>query len=178
MIPLAQGVEPAQVGCNVFGAFQGEDSIRFTTNDKGIYLFSPSIGTMDHLVAPVDIPVNETTCGIIALGRIWLGTDEGLYYSDADDMVWTEVDENNLPSPKINCMAVDEGSLWVGTPKGAVKLDSGSWRTYTKSDGMGDDWVMDIEVQGEQVWFGTLRGGYQGTHHQRIPGNHEVRVKA
>ncbi len=159
ILPLVQGIEPIQIDQGVFQVFADGDSLWFTTKDQGSFTVSPSHGTKEHLVAPTELPTNKITCGVQALGRVWLGSEDGLFYSEAGQLSWSEVDTENLPSTRINCLEGNEESLWVGTPGGAAELENGTWREYGKSDGLSDTMIMDIELHGEDVWFGTIRGG-------------------
>jgi len=159
LVPLIGAVKPVQINYDIHSAFEDGESIWFTTKDQGIFAVWPQQGWKEHLVAPGELPANDTTCGVRALGRLWLGTEDGLFYSDLDSFTWSRVSDGELPSTKITCLAAGGGTLWVGTPKGVARLEDGSWTTYTKADGLGGDWVMDIEIHGGEAWFGTLRGG-------------------
>ena len=50
--------------------------------------------------------------------------------------------------------------VWAATNRGVLKFNrkSRSWRTFTTEDGLIDNRVNDILLDGDYVWFGTERG--------------------
>ena len=57
-------------------------------------------------------------------------------------------------------LAAHSGRVWVGTASGAMRFDAGSqlWHRYTSFDGLLDDRVQAVLLDGEYVWFGTATG--------------------
>ncbi len=130
------------------------------TASDGAYLVDSSDGSQNRLVAPGDLPSNQTSCGALALGKVWLGTEDGLHYSESGQMDWKQVDPGTLPSEKINCLATLQDELWVGTPKGLASLDSsGEWTIHSEDDGLSGKWVMALESGPRGILVGTMRGG-------------------
>jgi len=140
--------------------FDDGDRLWLSTRGDGVFTVMKSDGTRKHLVAPRDIPRNKTSCVAVVLNRVWLGTDDGLYFADPYEPVWSRVNAGILPSDQINCLDTGNDELWVGTPRGAARLNSsGIWDIYTESDGLPDNWIMAINAGQHQVLFGTMRGG-------------------
>jgi ligand-binding sensor domain-containing protein len=112
-------------------------------------------------------------------GRLWLGTtrgvsvlDHGGTSFDKEDDTWTTFSAaDGLGDNEVNAIAVDGGGqLWFGTWDGGVSvLDHGgtpfdkgddTWITFTESDGLADNIVYAVAVDGEaRLWFGTSGGG-------------------
>jgi len=58
---------------------------------------------------------------------------------------------------KLEC---DERNLWVATPTGVWKMDRETkiWNLYTTEDGLLYDYVQDLILEGDYIWFGTPEG--------------------
>jgi ligand-binding sensor domain-containing protein len=108
--------------------------------------------------------------------HVWMGTDFGIgrYPKMADDPnAWIPytaevsimpVDSkeyvSTLVSNEVQCVAVDEDYLWVGTKRGVSRYDKSidNWVSYTSEDGLIADAVSSIAVTKDAVWFGTVDG--------------------
>jgi signal transduction histidine kinase/ligand-binding sensor domain-containing protein/DNA-binding response OmpR family regulator len=94
-------------------------------------------------------------------GRIWTGTNGGgIARFDAGKFT------HYAPSPQISKARVTsmvEGNgdeLWVGTEEGLHHLSRGTWKTYTKRDGLLSDCVFSLYFDAEgALWIGTAAGG-------------------
>jgi len=121
--------------------------------------------------------------------QTWLGTWGGgvsaLDYGDTpfdkgDDTWTTFTDAEGLADNEVRAIAVDGGGqLWFGTSNGGLSvLDNGgtpfdkgddTWTTFTESDGLADNTVRAIAVDGgDQLWFGTS-GGVSVLDHGSTP---------
>jgi ligand-binding sensor domain-containing protein/signal transduction histidine kinase len=62
---------------------------------------------------------------------------------------------------EVLCAALDDqGSLWVGTPNGAIKFKDGTAFFYTTSQGLSDNVIVAISQDREgTIWIGTQSGG-------------------
>ncbi len=93
-------------------------------------------------------------------GAMWIGTrDDGL--QRVRDGVGAEpVPLARLTSGVILCMAPGPlGGLWVGTPDGLNFVGAnGAVRKLSSADGLPDDYVRSLAVQGSSVWVGTQHG--------------------
>jgi ligand-binding sensor domain-containing protein len=57
---------------------------------------------------------------------------------------------------------VDDGYVWVGSSdSGVSRYDKSKalWEKFTRDDGLADDNIRTIAVDGKYVWFGTFSGG-------------------
>jgi hypothetical protein len=52
------------------------------------------------------------------------------------------------------------GAVWIGTPRGATRVQDQYWVTYTSANGLGNSWVSDVASGGDgKVYFATSGGG-------------------
>lgn len=60
----------------------------------------------------------------------------------------------------LTALAAVRGALWVGTNGGLFERRDGGWRRYGVAQGLPDDWVRCLFVDGdENLWIATHRGG-------------------
>ena len=99
-------------------------------------------------------------------GTIWFGTINGLYRYYPDTKT-TKVyradrnDPNSLSNSRVNSMFEDSrGQLWFGTENGLnlFKVQNETFTNFTISDGLPDNRINLVTVEGNCVWFAT-RGG-------------------
>ncbi len=66
--------------------------------------------------------------------------------------------ENGLPSSETYDVEQDnEGNIWIGTDRGAVKYDGQKFVTYTKKEGLLDDVILNIYKDPfGRIWFVTM----------------------
>jgi ligand-binding sensor domain-containing protein len=55
---------------------------------------------------------------------------------------------------------VDDSAAWLGTDDGVLKFDKrrSRWRRFTVEDGLPDNVVHYILLDGDFIWFGTPEG--------------------
>ncbi len=97
-------------------------------------------------------------------GTVWFGTSRGV--SAFTGSSWITFNSSNSPLPRdvVTAVAVDAGgNYWFATEGGGVSRLSAlgrQWRTFTRADGLGDDFVLSLATDGAgRVWAGTWRGG-------------------
>lgn len=93
--------------------------------------------------------------------EIWFGTDLGILgYTPATDK--REVYRNDVNFPEVDVVMVtcDKRNLWVATTHGVWKLNRSTdiWIKYTTEDGLLDNDVQDLVLDGDHIWFGTPLG--------------------
>ncbi|MEP7337096.1 MAG: two-component regulator propeller domain-containing protein [Acidobacteriota bacterium] len=95
-------------------------------------------------------------------GYLWVGTFGGL--ARFDGVKFTVFDTGNsqgLKSNRILSLCEDRaGVLWIGTEQGGLsRYFQGKFSTYTTKDGLPDDFVMSLAVDGEDgLWIVTSKG--------------------
>lgn len=112
--------------------------------------YSDGLQTFDHETkafrpVPVDGDLSVFTARRISViledrqGRIWLGTDMGLYRAREDGGFDVFREQDGLPSDFILAMVEDmDGDLWIGTVGGLARLDvaTGNLESFDASDGL------------------------------------------
>ena len=108
------------------------------------------------------LPQNDVHLVQTRDGYLWLGTNGGLARFDGNR--FTVFDTGNTPgllSNRILALCEDgAGDLWIGTQGGGLtRYSRGSFKTYTKADGLPDDQVFDLlsDARG-LLWASTPKG--------------------
>jgi ligand-binding sensor domain-containing protein len=119
------------------------------------------------------LPYNHVSVIVLDVDRIWFGTyfygfkGGGIsYFHPQRSPQWKRINTNNDRAKKVNSMAVDGESLWVGSEKGLSLLDkkTETWkRFYSTQDGLSGNFVNTILVQPDFLWLGT-NGGISRFH--------------
>lgn len=65
-----------------------------------------------------------------------------------------------FPFSTIHDLAVNDRSVWIATDEGALKFDRqrSTWRRFTTKDGLLDNTVQTMLLDGDYIWFGTVKG--------------------
>lgn len=93
--------------------------------------------------------------------EIWFGTDLGILgYSPISDKRDVYDNRMNFPEVDVVKLTCDRNNLWVATKDGVWKLNrsTGIWIKYTTEDGLLDNDVQELVLDGDYIWFGTLQG--------------------
>lgn len=100
--------------------------------------------------------------------RIWFGTyfygfgGGGIsYYRPQKNPQWKTFSTNEGRAKKVNAIAVDGESLWVGSEKGISLFDktTESWKQFFSTrDGLSGNFVNSILIEPEAVWMATSGG--------------------
>lgn len=90
-------------------------------------------------------------------GRLWVGSQEGLYLLDEASGQFRLYRKGNV----LSLFQCAYGNLWVGTfGEGVycIDLKKGRERHITEADGLANNSVLAIDGRGEDVWLATLGG--------------------
>jgi len=94
-------------------------------------------------------------------GELWFAGSDGVIHLDSNltaiESFLTRTDLGNRMPHRI---ALTGNILWIGTDNGVMKYDRvhQTWKTYTTSDGLIDNYVNDMSPEGDHIWFATPRG--------------------
>jgi ligand-binding sensor domain-containing protein len=164
-------------------AIQGEE-LWFGTYSGGATLYDPTKKIyrayttkgepMDKVDKGVSInwqnllPYNHVSVILPDVDRIWFGTyfygfgGGGIsYYNPQKNPPWKRFTTNDGRAKKVNSMALDGDSLWVGSEKGLSLFDKkteGWKRFYSTEEGLSGNFVNSIVVRSNFIWAGTNGG--------------------
>jgi ligand-binding sensor domain-containing protein len=95
-------------------------------------------------------------------GGLWVATQKGVsFYSFADSSWKTWGTESGLPNLKVSSIAIDNGTVWVGTRSGPAWFTGTGWSLLPDPGVMPDPVVNTIAAMPEpdySLWFGTAGG--------------------
>lgn len=90
-------------------------------------------------------------------GKIWVTTNNGLYYLNNNILQVAEVNGQILDYPSYFGITEDhEHALWIGTSRGAVRIVGNKLQAYNKKNGLCDNRITDVytDVEGN-VWLAS-----------------------
>ena len=90
-------------------------------------------------------------------GYIWVGFGEkGIVKWKSGEVIEHYTVEQGLASNRVNTITQDkDGNLLIGTAKGLSVFDGKVFTNYDFTNGIGNGFVTDIEVVGNNIWIGT-----------------------
>ena len=68
--------------------------------------------------------------------------------------------EKVLLSNRVRCVTADDNNVWVATDRGVSRFsrEEGTWKHYTRAEGLVSDDVLAAAIDGSLVWFATSDG--------------------
>lgn len=120
----------------------------------------------DAVVAKYDTTSGLLSNNVVALqtapdGGMWVGTHGGGLIHISTDGRWTRHSVPDLGDPFVYQVLADVkgNGYWVATWSGLSHFDGTAWRTFTKADGLVDDWVYAMAQDSDgTLWLGTEGG--------------------
>ncbi len=101
-------------------------------------------------------------------GSVWIGADgRGIArWSEGKFTRWGE--REGLPDSFVLSLLVGKrGSVWIGTDSaGLIRMKDGRFTRYTTEAGLFGDKVLQLQDDGERLWFGGGRGIWSVDHAQ------------
>jgi hypothetical protein len=95
-------------------------------------------------------------------GLVWVASNRSVANYDANAEIWTVFSGDEAPPGNgARTVTTTEDGVWITTwgRVGASYYDGETWRTLTTADGLPDDEVNDVAVDGRgDVWFATNGG--------------------
>ncbi|MGQ9608159.1 MAG: ligand-binding sensor domain-containing protein [bacterium] len=159
-----------------------KDAVWFATN-YGILRYDKLKDIWEHFTKEdglIDNNIGYITCGNTVVWVSYWSSPKltGAQISKYDKILktWTTVDIENLifPRESVNVIAADGDDVWVGVGSSGIRKISkdGKQTLYTKEDGLAQNIVDSIAVDGNEIWFGH-RAGWSGgslTRYNKITG--------
>lgn len=154
---IALGVESGLPPGQTFSLETGRDDELFVGTEVGVYVRR---GARFEPLAP-DLPRDNVFRLLLdGAGVLWVGTVNGGLYRYSERGVEQLTSLRGLPNNRVSALFEDyEGSLWIGTNAGLMRLRNAPFTTFTTEHGLPDDYVRSVIADPEgQVWVGTSRG--------------------
>lgn len=109
---------------------------------------------------------HQTALMIDNSGHKWIGmtstvaSQGGLvYYDGINWTLYNTASTPSMPSNLVQCLAKDNsGNVWIGTPAGLVKWNSGNFTTYTTANGLPGNDIKSLASSGNMLYVGTYHG--------------------
>ena len=144
----------------VSGFAEVNDGIWISTFNNGIYRY------IDKKVQKVSLPNKLNTAVITAIyadhqQQIWLGTDSGLFAQVDEEFQFVHSFHGDNQGLGIYSICEEkEGSIWVGTTKGAFRYRNGVCSPVNSNEGLTDNIIYKIHRDREgSLWLGSFGGG-------------------
>ena len=94
-------------------------------------------------------------------GDIWFAGSDGIVHLDSDLIeIESFLTRHDLKESMPHRIALADNLLWVGTDKGILRYNrlTKNWLSYDMSDGLIDNYVNDLKLEKDYIWFATQRG--------------------
>lgn len=140
----------------------------YAAGADGLYLAPVAHGRVGAF-ARVPLPAQQTHINHLARaadGTLWLATSLGLLGLRAGEPTRLIDTHNGLPSRLVYAvLATDDGAVWAGTARGAVRLSREGVRVFSTANGaLRQDWVTALTQHRGQVIAGTYDAGSVELH--------------
>jgi len=142
-------------------SIEGDSNFIWIGTDRGAFQLKKSAGEWIRFKTPEGI-LNQWVKAVYKYkDELWFGTTDAVLGIDLKTRKrWIYQSPVNYPGPEVTKIVCDEKNLWVGTILGVWKLDreKGIWKGFFKEDGLLENYIQDLLLDGEYIWFGTQRG--------------------
>lgn len=138
----------------------GPEFVWFGT-EQGVYALDRAMNRWLRFTSP-DGTIERTCTAISVFGQeIWFGTTVGLtrYDRSSGQWQWHPFGEQ-IQAGHIICLEAGPKAVWAGTETGLWKYrrQTGRWRAFTTEDGLLDNTVQAILLDGAYLWLGSPQG--------------------
>lgn len=136
-------------------------NLLWMATEYGIFVYdteADSGGFYKGVEGPSDQEIFAVSC---YGNEVWFGTEAGVAALNVDTKNWlTPPAKMNNTDAGINRILAARDAVWVATNSGVLKYDRAGerWVHYTVMDGLPDDQVYSLCLDGDYIWFGTARG--------------------
>ena len=93
--------------------------------------------------------------------ELWFATDEGMGCLDIKKHELKQIPERLHPiHADIHRILASEQAVWAATDDGVYKYNrfASRWNHFTRIDGLADNRVYSLQLDGDYIWFGTHEG--------------------
>ena len=153
------------------------------TADSSVQRYILSVNTWRYYTAKEGLPSNHITAVAADGNVVWFGTYEhGLARYDMRGERWTTYGEiHALSDNDVKGILATDEAVWVGTRSGLNRYSThgdpdvaadflreslrGDWRTFTKAEGLADNYITCVTEVDGHLWVGTPHGlGVRRSH--------------
>jgi ligand-binding sensor domain-containing protein len=129
--------------------------------DRGAFQLNKSSGEW----TPFNIPEGNLNYWVKSVYKnkdeLWFGTTDaviGVNLKTGERKIY--LSPATYPGTEVTKIVCDDENLWVGTILGVWRLDRerNIWKGYYKEDGLLDNYIQDLLLDGDYIFFGTPRG--------------------
>lgn len=143
----------------VYDAESYGDSLWLAT-EYGVYLYQKNKNS-GAFIGDVDFLNTRVFAISLFESELWFGTDEGVGCLDLKNYRLKQIPQRLHPiNAQIHRMLASKESVWTATDNGVYKYHrfGNRWRHYTRYDGLADNRVYALYLDGDYIWFGTHEG--------------------
>jgi len=94
-------------------------------------------------------------------GDLWFAGIDGVVHLDSNlNEIETLLSRHDLGLRVPHRIALIGSNLWIGTDKGVARYnrETSIWTDFDVLDGLMDNYISDMVVDGDHIWFATPRG--------------------
>ena len=150
-----------KVFCLVYD--EDDDILYAGTHGNGVAVIDPF---SESVVRTVSEGINQwiSTLMLDRSGTLWIGTYDGhwCFNPDSGQLFRMDLEQTGLANARTHSiMEAKDGTIWMGTGEGLVKLDrsTGKTKVYTELDGLSDEVISGIlEGDDGSIWVSTAYG--------------------
>lgn len=163
-------------------ALKVDDRYVWVGTPFGICRYDKKLESWTYFVAEKSLLGREVRALAVDDRYVWVGTTSGLSRYDKIYGAWENYrqrggrqemriggrrirwweppSEEGLINNWVNCLAVDDRYVWIGTREGVNRYDkvADRWDGYKRENGLPDEDITSIAISGGDVWVGTNRG--------------------
>lgn len=141
-------------------AHQG--NLLWMATEFGVYVYNKESETGGYYIDLDETLLSRQTYAIDVYGdEVWFGSDLGVFGFNAAINEWLDPPAKMYETEAgINRIKATYQAVWVATNQGVLKFDREQqrWVSFTTRDGLADDRVYAIQLDGDFIYFGTSRG--------------------
>lgn len=144
----------------VYQITKWDSTVVFAT-DRGLYRYHPEADKVRFFETGSAIPDLRITAVEANNDALWLAGDYGITYYDRKEERWISFTNiKNHIYTRFNDIAFTENNVWFASGQGLLKydIDRDYWYLYTTEDGLADNRVYHIDVDGDDLWLSTQKG--------------------
>jgi len=129
--------------------------------EEGVYALDRAVNRWLKFTSPDGI-IERTCTAISVFGQeVWFGTTVGLTRYDRATRQWDwHPFGEQIQAGHVICLEAGPKAVWAGTENGLWKFrrQTGRWRAFTAEDGLLDNTVQAILLDGAYLWLGSPQG--------------------